>query len=50
MWLLFILSFLSCYTDYSIGQDKKVITEIEQVEVEVEVEVPVDRDWETKNK
>lgn len=42
MWLLFILSFLSCYTDYSIGQDKKVITEIEEVEVEVEVEVPVE--------
>ena len=42
MWLLFILSFLSCYTDYSIGQDKRVITEIEQVEVEVEVEVPVE--------
>ena len=36
---LFVLSLLSCYTDYSIGQEKKVISEIKEVEVIVEVPV-----------
>lgn len=41
--LLFVLSMLSCSTDYMIGGETKVITEYEEVEVEVEVpvEVPV---------
>ena len=40
--LLFVLSMLSCSTDYMIGGETKTITEYEEVEVEVEVEVPVE--------
>ena len=40
--LLFVLSMLSCSTDYMIGGENKTITVYEEVEVEVEVEVPIE--------